>query len=197
MHACLLAHSCQSAEAVNSLLQGIKVNVKNIDVGKARAHVSHTVPEDVLSIISGAADPNDAPSCETASFRGRSSSLLSSSGKRDPVEAEVGGHIWSRIQALGISGNVFEEGVEYINDEKEADDAMDIVSGIDPALRSGSAGGFVARRRIPVERRHWVASKQGHYLTEYGIAYVHTNGAVAMFQHGRSTQCRCGALHTP
>jgi hypothetical protein len=104
-------------------LQGIKVNVKNIDVGKARAHVSHTVPEDVLSIISGAADPNDAPSCETASFRGRSSSLLSSSGKRDPVEAEVGGHIWSRIQALGISGNVFEEGVEYINDEKEADDA--------------------------------------------------------------------------
>lgn len=172
-----------------ALAQGGKVNLQNIDVGKVRVQIGNTLPPDVVQRIAGSLADVIFPAA----------SAKKSFGYKNPVEAEVGEHIWSRIQALGRSGKQFEDGVAYVNDEKEADDARDIVQGIDPALRSqgcgGGGGGFTARRSIPIERRHWIACKQGHYMTQYGIAYVHTNGAVAMFQHGRPAQCLCGALH--
>jgi hypothetical protein len=170
-------------------MQGAKINVRNIDMGKVREQIGDTLPPDVVQSIAG--------TLADVMFPAAASSTTSSRKFKNPVEAEVGEYIWSRIQALGKSGRQFEDGVEYINDERDADDARDIVQGVDPALRSGSAAGgsFSARRCIQVERRHWIACKQGHYMTQYGIAYVHTNGAVAMFQHGRPTQCRCGALH--
>lgn len=75
---------------------------------------------------------------------------------------------------------------------------MNVARGIDPAVVNSkfvAAGSFVTRRKIPVERRHWVACKSGHYMTPYGVAYVHTDGSISLFRHGESTQCRCGALH--
>lgn len=66
--------------------------------------------------------------------------------------------------------------------------------GIDPqAARSEDR--FVRSRIIVPSRRHWMASKQGFYTTPYGMAYVHTDGSVAIFPHGTEHKCKCGMVH--
>ena len=65
--------------------------------------------------------------------------------------------------------------------------AMQVARSSDPYAKS---------RKIVVQRKHWVASKQGYYRTPYGLAYVHTDGSVAIFREtGVEVKCRCGAVH--
>jgi hypothetical protein len=138
------------------------VNVSNIDAGKAQVQVADTLPPDVVQSIAGSLADAISPAAAASSLSQRRGS---SAAFRSPVETEVGEYIWGRMRALGRSGGQFEDAVEYVNDDREAEDARDIVQGIDPALRGSAGGGFFsARRSIPVERRHWIACWQGHYM---------------------------------
>lgn len=112
------------------------------------------------------------------------------------VLAEVEADIHRRIHALGKTGQMFEQGAAYATDSQLAADAPYLVRGMDPqAARSSDA--FARSRKIHVQKKHWVAYKQGYVLTPYGMAYIHTDGSIAMLQHGKPQQCPCGALHMP
>ena len=50
-------------------------------------------------------------------------------------------------------------------------------------------------RKIVAQRKHWMATKQGFYLTPHGMAYVHTDGSIAIFPQGNENKCRCGQVH--
>lgn len=51
-------------------------------------------------------------------------------------------------------------------------------------------------RDIAIERSHWLASMSGfRTVPPYGIAFVHTDGSIALGQHGTELQCRCGGVH--
>lgn len=60
-----------------------------------------------------------------------------------------------------------------------------------------SSDPYAKSRKIVVHRKHWLASKQGYYRTPYGVAFVHTDGSIAMFSQGGGVEvkCRCGAVH--
>ena len=75
-----------------------------------------------------------------------------------------------------------------------AADAEYLVRGIDPeAARSSDP--FVTSRKIIPNRKHWMAFKQGFYRTQYGMAYVHTDGSIAIFTKNGENQCKCGNIH--
>lgn len=111
------------------------------------------------------------------------------------LELDVRKDIQSKIHELGKSGLNFEKEAAYMMDSKLAGDAEYLVQGKDPqAARSSER--FASTRIIVPERRHWVAHRQGYYMTPYGkVAYVHTDGSVSMLIHGRENACQCGALH--
>ena len=173
--------------------QGRKVTTKNFDVGKAKVLIAESVPASVVNalcneVTSGAWDED---SFSVAKKRHGSS-------WRDPLEEDVSRDIKRRIDVLGKSGRAFEEAMPYSQyNERDVVDAEYIVRGIDPAtVGQNNRGSFVARRKIPVERRHWLACKVGHYMTPNGVAYVHADGSIAIFRHGEASACRCGAVHT-
>ncbi len=164
------------------------MNVNSIDVGKAKVLVEGTLPPNVVQSMS-LQGCNVGGEC-VARKRGALS-------WRDPLEEEVIRDIHRRIELLGKSGKMFEDGMQYSRlNNRDVADAECIVRGVDPAtLGCSSAGRFVTRRKIAVEKRHWVACKVGHYMTQYGVAYVHADGSIAIFRHGEATQCKCGAVH--
>jgi hypothetical protein len=127
------------------------------------------------------------------------SSNLTGDGKkglwRDPLEDDVSLDIRRRLDVLGRSGKAFEDNMPYTEfNERDLLDAEHIIKGVDPAT-VGTSSTFVARPKIPVERKHWMTCKMGHYMTPHGVAYVHADGSIAIFRHGEATACKCGAVH--
>lgn len=97
-------------------------------------------------------------------------------------------------QALGKSGKMLEDGAAYRHDQELAADAPLVVQGIDPVV-ARSTDRYARSRNIVPSRKHWMASKAGFYTTPYGIAFVHTDGSVAMFRGGGDHKCPCGMTH--
>lgn len=149
--------------------------------------------------------PSDHKSKMIASMKGDDISKLFSSAShhhgnnaatKTSVQLEVEADIHRRIHSLGQSNLKFEPSAKFACDEKLAADAPYLVQGMDPeAMRSCER--FTTGRKITVQRKHWVASMQGYRLTPYGMAYIHTDGSIGIFQHGKpsGSQCPCGALH--
>jgi hypothetical protein len=186
--------SCLIIIDVFPCAQGRKASVKSVDVVKAKVLVAGTLPPSVMQKMSDALlnDGFDGDHVPAVMNRKRHGPAW-----QDPLEQDVSRDIQRRIDILGKSGHAFEEGMPYAEyNERDVVDAEHIVRGIDPAtLGAHAAGRFVARRKINVERRHWLACKVGHYMTPYGVAYVHADGSIAIFRHGQAAECRCGAVH--
>lgn len=115
-------------------------------------------------------------------------------GRHSSVLLEVEADIHRRIHSMGLQGQCFEPEALFEMDQQLAADAEYLVQGVDPQA-ARSAERFASSRKITVQRKHWVAYKQGYMMTPYGIAYVHTDGSIAIFQHGKATECPCGAVH--
>jgi hypothetical protein len=162
-------------------VQGNKVNVNSIDVSKAKVTIGSSMPTNILNNL-----VRSAGGCSSSSGRG---------GKkkqgRDPLHDDVVKDIRQRMEALSSSGKQFEEGSAYIDSEEDARNAEYIIQGIDPACVNPMPGVLVAKRVIPVEKRHWVASMRGLFRTQHGTAYVHTDGSITMLAAGKETVCRC------
>jgi hypothetical protein len=108
--------------------------------------------------------------------------------------AEVEQEIKSRIRNLAASGELYEKDADFHNDVQLAADAEYLVRGIDPAAARSSER-FAKSRRIQVTKKHWMAYKKGYYITQHGMAYVHTDGSVCMVPQNNTTKCPCGAVH--
>ena len=162
-------------------MQGLSVNLNSIDVGKAQMKVSS-------ALVHGGR--GGVPAAGVAAAFGKG-------GRSNPLEDEVRRDIHRRIECMAKRGGVVEEGAEFKDCEMDALHARSIVQGIDPtAAASGAAGGeWKESREIVPERRHWVASMRGFIFTQHGVAFVHSDGSISLFQHGRSNQCKCGGVH--
>lgn len=114
---------------------------------------------------------------------------------QDAMRSEAQKEISTMIHKLGKSGMNFDSDGLYAMDPRLAGDSEYIVQGRDPqAARSSER--YATTRKIVAEKKHWVASRQGYYMTPYGkVAYVHTDGSVAMLSHGIENVCQCGAVH--
>jgi hypothetical protein len=170
-------------------VQGTRVNINSINVAKACAQVGNIIPAGGVH--------NDEFLLSFQPEEARGGSQMSSARGPSQMEIEVGQDIHRRIEILGQNGKMFEDGAAYTNKAQDAVDAMHIVRGIDPATvnNPSGGGGFMVRRKIPIEKRHWMACKQGFYHNKYGVAYVHTDGSICMIQQGKELSCKCGAVH--
>lgn len=157
--------------------------ISSSELAKMQAQIGDTVPSEIVM--------------DTARHISESSTTASHSkgmSFKNPMLCDVEAEIHRRIHSLGKSGKMFEENASYTHDQQLAADAPLIVQGIDPqAARSEDR--FVRSRIITPQRKHWMASKQGFYTTPFGMAYVHTDGSIAIFPHGTEHKCRCGAVH--
>jgi hypothetical protein len=175
---------CELVNTFPLCAQGNKVNVNSIDVSKAKTAIGNSMPSSILNNLVRSA--GGCASSSSASGKGKKQH------KRDPVHDDVVQDIRRRIEVLCNAGQQFEEGAAYIDSEEDAINAGYIVQGIDPACMKNQASGvLVARRVIPVERRHWVATMRGLFRTQHGTAYIHTDGSITMLSSGRETVCRC------
>jgi hypothetical protein len=121
--------------------------------------------------------------------------VLDKGNGQDAVRDEVRREINSKIHQMGKSGLNFDSQAAYGMDPKLAGDSEYLVQGRDP-LAARSSDRYATTRKIVPERKHWIANRQGYYMTPYGkVAYVHTDGSVAMLRHGSENQCQCGAVH--
>jgi hypothetical protein len=103
-------------------VQGGKVNLNTINVAKARAVIKDSVPANVVDdLMQGHGQLS--LSSDQLSF----SENTTTTNARNPVEADVRRDMHRRIQALCISGKVFEDDAEYQDNEKDAEDAKLIV----------------------------------------------------------------------
>lgn len=160
-----------------------KSAITSSELAKMQAQIGDTVPSEIVM--------DTARHISESSFSHASHKGLSF---KNPMLCDVEAEIHRRINALGKSGNMFEENASYAHDQQLAADAPLVVQGIDPqAARSEDR--FVRSRVIVPQRKHWMASKQGFYTTPFGMAYVHTDGSIAIFPHGTEHKCRCGAVH--
>lgn len=179
------------------LKQSSKSGLPPAELAKMRAQVGDTVPSEVV-----ASTMMRIAEAGSTSSTSKDEKMLPQSFK-NPMLCDVEAEIHRRIKALGKSGKMFEEGAAYHHDQQLAADAPLIVQGIDPqAARSEDR--YVRRRVVVPQRKHWMASKVGFYTTPYGMAYVHTDGSVAMFSGGSGSsssrdgyKCLCGAVHMP
>lgn len=115
----------------NNLLdpRGKRININNIDVGKAKLQVGSTLPGEVLQKISDSITELGDLAMTSAADSGKKGRGPSSSSPfwKNPVEEEVRRDIWRRIELLGKSGKMFEDDRAYVSNESDAVDAEYIV----------------------------------------------------------------------
>lgn len=184
-----------SFRLIMHIMQGAKVNLKTIDVNKARGKIAGTMPSDVASSLVEQAGGGACPSSSSSGFHAAQMQSVGPAALASPLREEVRRDILRRMEALFKSGKTFEDGAAYVDNERDAEDARLIVQGVDPASVEAARRGdlFFESREIPIERRHWMATMQGLFSTaKFGCAYVHTDGSLTMLQQGKDVVCRCG-----
>lgn len=186
------------------LKQSSKAGLPPAELSKMRAQIGETVPDTIISdVMRDIAEAKQSATLPQKQQHQQQIQTGHNNNNNNATLCDVEAEIHRRIQALGKSGNMFEEHAAYNHDHQLAADAPLIVQGIDPqAARSEDR--YVRSRVVIPQRKHWMASKIGYYMTQYGIAYVHTDGSVAMFPcsgssssggGGREYKCRCGVVH--
>jgi hypothetical protein len=204
--------------------RGAKVSLDKVDIAQACLQVKTTIAKNVVQVAAPAGVPAscatdtvvgsilgpqlDSVASTASAGAGISYGKRSSfgggrhcrgdsftSGPHAFMQRDVHADVYRRIRELVASGENFEKGVHYVHGCNDARDAELIIHGIDPSMVHCTER-MVQQRVIPVERKHFYASfPHRHIMTPRGIAYVHTDGSIAIFPHGRATMCKCGALH--
>lgn len=171
---------------------------KQEDLAKACLHVKSTLPAELADRVVGSVDVNAAAAA--AATRGSSSSFQrggggDKGGQYDFMEREAQADVFRRMHDLAKRGDRFDSEAHYVHSAEDAREAELIIQGRDPATVH-STERMVQQRKIPVLKRHFYASMgHRHYMTPMGVAYVHTDGSVAIFRHGQANECPCGAIH--
>lgn len=171
------------------------------DLAKACFHVKSTLPLSLAEKVVGSVDFVAAAASETAGGSSSSSSFASraagcdNKSPHDFMQRDAQAEVFKKMHDLVKSGDRFEDGAHYVHSAEDAREAELIIQGKDPATVH-STERMVQQRKIPVLKRHFFASmSHRHYMTPMGVAYVHTDGSVAIFKHGQANECRCGAIH--
>ena len=181
-------------------VQGRKVNVRNLDASKACAALSGRMPQHVISEMMQKTglgfSVNNSFSCSSGGHGGSSTH-----GGKNPLEESARQDILRGAEALFKQDLTFQEDAAYNDNIQDAEDALLIVQGIDPAIKQhqgsrGGAGGFIKRRDIKVEKRDWIASMRGIFATtKYGNVFVHSDGSLTRLNSKLDVHCKCGMIH--
>lgn len=169
--------------------QHVAKTPKHEELAKACQRVKSTLPAELADKVVGSVDvaaAGMAPSSR-GGFQG--------GGQYDFMEREAQSDVFRRMHDLAKRGDRFESEAHYVHSAEDAREAELIIQGRDPATVH-STDRMVQQRKIPVQRRHFYAAMgHRHYMTPTGVAYVHTDGSVAIFRHGQPNECPCGAVH--
>lgn len=174
---------------VNS--KGCRVNVRSIDVSKAREKIGDRLPVDVTEkLVTGAG----------GSMSGTAMQQDPMAYLKHPLREEARQTILQRMKRMSESGSVFEEGVLYEDNADDVQESIYLVRGIDPAaVRAFQRGEeyVPVRNDIVASKRDWIATFHGFFSTaKYGTAWIHSSGAITMLSNGRQVKCKCGATHS-
>ncbi len=178
--------------------QGRKVNLRKVDASKACTALSGSMPQHMISDMMQRAGLSSSSSTSSHSASSQFGGSSAANGK-NPLKESAKQDIISGAEELSRNRKTFQDNAAYEDSIQDAEDALLIVQGIDPATQMNSygnrAGGFVKRRQIAIEKRHYVASMRGIFATKYGSVFVHSDGSLTMLQQSLEIKCRCGMTH--